>query len=82
MDKPNNNTVFPVDMEEIIFNNLEGQYKHYCPEWDFMAIDETWLEFDYCSCEFSTIWDNKSQTWIKLDNDDPLGYPHKHNKDR
>ena len=36
--------------ERIVFLNLTGTCKHYCPEWDFMAIDETCPEFDSCTC--------------------------------
>jgi len=29
---------------------LTGEFKHFCYEWDFLAIDENDLEFDACSC--------------------------------
>lgn len=29
---------------------LKGEKKHYCPEWDWMAIDETCPEFGVCTC--------------------------------
>ncbi len=29
---------------------LEGEKQHYCPEWDFMPIDETCDEFQICTC--------------------------------
>ncbi len=38
------------DPEEASFARLTGAYKHYCPEWDWMAIDETWPEFEACTC--------------------------------
>ena len=38
------------DREERVMRGLKGQRKHYCPEWDFMAIDETMPEFEACYC--------------------------------
>lgn len=29
---------------------LTGKYKHYCPDWDFLPIDETCPEFNCCTC--------------------------------
>jgi hypothetical protein len=30
---------------------LTGEKRHYCPEWDFMPIDETCeFEFEACTC--------------------------------
>jgi hypothetical protein len=29
---------------------LTGSKKHFCPEWDFMPIDETCKEFECCLC--------------------------------
>lgn len=29
---------------------LAGKCKHYCPDWDFMTVDETRAEFDSCTC--------------------------------
>lgn len=29
---------------------LTGKYAHYCPDWDFMTIDETCPEFEACTC--------------------------------
>ena len=31
---------------------LNGKCAHYCPEWDFMPIDETVPEFEACNCEW------------------------------
>jgi len=39
-----------IDPEEIAFNNLKGKYKHFCLEYDGLAIDETCEEFKYCLC--------------------------------
>lgn len=43
-----------VDRESLVFKKLKGQYKHFCPDWDYMAIDETCPEFEACGCEFPT----------------------------
>ena len=31
---------------------LEGKYKHYCPDFDYLPIDETCFEYQFCKCEF------------------------------
>lgn len=31
---------------------LEARFKHECPDWDFLEIDETRPEFEACCCEF------------------------------
>jgi hypothetical protein len=36
--------------EQEQMEKLTGQYRHYCPEFDGMAIDETCPEFEYCLC--------------------------------
>lgn len=41
-----------MDHEQEHFKTLTGQYKHYCPDWDYMAIDEYSPEFDACTCAF------------------------------
>mgnify|MGYP005825685599 CR=1 len=33
---------------------LTGKYKHYCPDWDYLELDETCQEFVFCLC-FSSI---------------------------
>lgn len=38
------------DEEVKRFHRLKGRYKHYCPDWDFMAIDETTPEWEACTC--------------------------------
>lgn len=40
----------PVDHEMIAFNKLTGKYKHYCYEYDGLAIDESCVEFVACRC--------------------------------
>lgn len=40
-----------IDRESEAFKNLKGVKKHFCPEWDYMAIDETCPEFEACSCK-------------------------------
>lgn len=29
---------------------MESPYKHECPEWDFLEIDENDPEFEFCHC--------------------------------
>ena len=31
---------------------LTGPKSHWCPDWDYLPIDETCNEFDYCTCDF------------------------------
>lgn len=31
---------------------LMGKYSHWCPEFDYLPIDENCYEFEYCLCEF------------------------------
>ena len=31
---------------------LTGKYAHWCPEFDYLPIDETLIEFEYCLCKF------------------------------
>ena len=33
-----------------MFNNLKGRFRHWCPEWDDLPIDETMPEFECCTC--------------------------------
>lgn len=35
---------------DLSFERLTGDFKHYCPEWDGLAIDETCVEFEACVC--------------------------------
>jgi len=30
--------------------NLTENYAHYCPDWDYLPIDETCVEFQSCTC--------------------------------
>jgi len=55
-----NEDVIPIDLQyriyqrqnydRICFLNLNGVCRHYCPDWDFIAIDETMPEFEHCLC--------------------------------
>lgn len=36
---------------------LQGEFSHYCEEWDSLPIDETCQEFEACTCQFKD-WDN------------------------
>jgi hypothetical protein len=40
-----------MDHEETVFRQLVGFYKHFCPDWDLMAIDEYCPEFEACTCD-------------------------------
>lgn len=40
----------PVDYEYERYLKLKGEKKHFCPDWDFMAIDEFCPEFEACTC--------------------------------
>ena len=31
---------------------LTGKHSHWCPDWDYLPIDETTDEFDCCSCGY------------------------------
>lgn len=39
-----------LDREERVMATLTGKHKHYCMDWDGMAIDETCAEFECCTC--------------------------------
>lgn len=41
-----------LDEESIKFygHPLQGKYKHFCIEFDFLPIDESCYEFVYCKC--------------------------------
>lgn len=42
---------FKADPDKYTYDHLlKGKYKHYCWEWDEMAIDETCPEFLSCTC--------------------------------
>lgn len=29
---------------------LMGPHRHYCPDWDYLPIDQTCIEFESCTC--------------------------------
>lgn len=29
---------------------LSGNYMHWCPDWDYLPIDDTCIEFTVCTC--------------------------------
>ncbi len=37
------------DLEKMM-SRLKGTFKHYCPDWDDLPIDETTPEFAACTC--------------------------------
>ena len=41
------------DYEEKKFMQLVGIYRHYCPDWDYMAIDEHSPEIEGCTCDYA-----------------------------
>lgn len=41
-----------VDRESEAFKTLKGVQKHFCPDWDYMAIDEHSPEFESCTCDW------------------------------
>lgn len=57
--------------EDFAYANLNGKYKHFCPYWDEMAIDEYCPEFESCLCydssdvEVATIKLNWHLEWLK-----------------
>ena len=36
---------------------LTGEKSHYCPDWDYLPIDETCMEIEACTCN----WGNKNE---------------------
>ncbi len=46
------------DYENYVFERLTGRLKHYCPDWDGMAINESKPEFGVCTCDF-TGWEQR-----------------------
>lgn len=54
-----------VDRENEAFKSLRGVKKHFCPDWDYMAIDETCPEFECCSCRLDPPPPPPEQTAIK-----------------
>jgi len=39
--------------EDCLFHHgrvLDGKMRHYCPEWDFLPMDNTCWEFEACTC--------------------------------
>jgi hypothetical protein len=54
-----------MELEEKIFQTLTGKYKHYCIEWDGMAIDENMPEFDACLCYNRVGTHEEQQEWLQ-----------------
>jgi hypothetical protein len=46
-------TQFDADCLQMHGKVLTGEKAHYCPEFDYLPIDETRHEFQYCTCEWS-----------------------------
>jgi len=51
-------TDFEEDCLHFHGKTLTGKYKHYCPDFDFLPMDETCWEFEFCLCE----WKEDEQT--------------------
>lgn len=39
-----------MDYEQRRLSTLRGSYRHFCWDWDCMAIDEHSPEFEHCHC--------------------------------
>lgn len=44
-----------VDRESEVFKRLKGKFRHFCQDWDMMAIDETCDEIEACTCNFGSL---------------------------
>lgn len=42
---------------------LLGRFQHYCPDWDFLPIDDTVAEFAACTCEKH---DHRGSVWLHV----------------
>lgn len=42
---------FDEDCLQIYGKILTGKQKHFCPEFDYLPIDETCFEYQFCTCE-------------------------------
>jgi hypothetical protein len=51
---------FEEDCKHFYGKPLTGKYKHYCPDFDYLPIDETCSEFEYCLCE----WEENERTGL------------------
>jgi hypothetical protein len=47
---------FNEDCMEFYGQILTGEFRHFCPDWDYLPIDETCYTFEHCLCHFMT-WD-------------------------
>jgi len=41
---------------------LDGEYRHYCYEWDGLPIDETCFEYKCCTCFFEVMKEKDAPT--------------------
>jgi hypothetical protein len=44
-------TDFEQDCMHFYGKVLEGIHKHYCPDFDYLPIDETCFEYQFCLCD-------------------------------
>lgn len=42
---------------------LNGEFKHFCGDFDYLPIDETCFEFRFCLCDYVD-WDTKKKRSI------------------
>lgn len=50
------------NLEEARLRLLNGKCKHYCPDWDGLAIDEFCPEFECRTCNFYEEENNESKS--------------------
>lgn len=56
-------TEFDEECMKFYGKTLTGKYKHFCAEFDYLPIDETCTEFEYCLCE----WEDDNERENKTD---------------
>jgi hypothetical protein len=44
---------------------LTGEFRHFCPEFDYLPIDETVFEFQFCDCYCITWNMNKKRKLVE-----------------
>lgn len=45
---------------------LTGKYRHYCKEWDFLPIDESCQEIEFCVCDLPHLTEITPETINKI----------------
>lgn len=49
---PNTVRIRLTEQEKDLLKRIRGRYAHFCPDWDYLAIDEQSAEFSSCNCGF------------------------------